>query len=147
MGLPVKGGNKSRIESMNRNFLSIAALLGALSVALGAFAAHKLREIASPDAVSVFETGVKYQFYHVFALLVVALLSEKFSNKWMIWAGNCFITGIILFSGSLYLLTALKIMDNDHLRYVGIATPIGGLFFIAGWLFLWLGVSKKDGDK
>ena len=128
---------------MNRNFLSIAALLGALCVVLGAFAAHKLREIASPDTVAVFETGVRYQFYHVFALLMVALLSEKFSNKWMIWAGNCFITGIILFSGSLYMLTALKIADNTHLNYVGIATPIGGVFFIAGWFFLWLGVSKK----
>ena len=65
---------------MNKNFLSIAALLGALSVALGAFAAHKLREIVSPDAVAIFETGVRYQFYHVFALLFVALLSERISN-------------------------------------------------------------------
>lgn len=128
---------------MNRNFLSIAALLGALCVVLGAFAAHKLREIASPDAVAVFETGVRYQFYHVFALLMVALLSEKFPNKWMVWAGNCFVVGIVLFSGSLYMLTALKIADNTHLNYVGIATPIGGVFFIAGWFFLWLGVSKK----
>jgi uncharacterized membrane protein YgdD (TMEM256/DUF423 family) len=128
---------------MNRNFLSIAALLGALCVVLGAFAAHKLREIVSPEAVAVFETGVRYQFYHVFALLMVALLSEKFNNKWMIWAGNCFITGIVLFSGSLYMLTALKIADNTHLNYVGIATPIGGVFFIAGWFFLWIGVSRK----
>ena len=128
---------------MNRNFLSVAALLGALSVALGAFAAHKLKEIVGPETVAIFETGVRYQFYHVFALLFVALLSEKISNKWMLWAGNCFITGIILFSGSLYALTALKIADNNHLKLVGIATPIGGLFFIAGWLFLWIGVSKK----
>jgi uncharacterized membrane protein YgdD (TMEM256/DUF423 family) len=128
---------------MNRNFLSIAALLGALSVALGAFAAHKLKQIASPDAVAVFETGVRYQFYHVFALLIVALLSEKLTNKWMTWAGNCFITGIILFSGSLYILTALKIADNDHLNFIGAVTPIGGLFFIAGWLFLLFGVSGK----
>lgn len=131
---------------MNRNFLSIAALLGALSVALGAFAAHKLKEIAGPDTVAVFETGVRYQFYHVFALMIVALLSEKFNNKWMIRAGNCFITGIILFSGSLYILTALKIADNEHFRLIGIATPIGGLFFIVGWLFLWFGVMRKEGN-
>jgi uncharacterized membrane protein YgdD (TMEM256/DUF423 family) len=128
---------------MNRNFLSIAALLGALSVVLGAFAAHKLKEIVGPETVAAFETGVRYQFYHVFALLLVALLSEKISNKWMVWAGNCFITGIILFSGSLYTLTALKIAENNHIKLVGIATPVGGLFFIAGWLFLWIGVSKK----
>jgi uncharacterized membrane protein YgdD (TMEM256/DUF423 family) len=128
---------------MNKNFLSIAALLGGLSVALGAFAAHKLREIVALDAVAVFETGVRYQFYHVFALLVVAILSEKFNNKWMIWAGNCFIAGIILFSGSLYALTALRIAENTSLKYIGAITPLGGLFFIAGWLFLWAGVSKK----
>jgi uncharacterized membrane protein YgdD (TMEM256/DUF423 family) len=128
---------------MNKNFLSIAALLGALSVALGAFAAHKLREMVSPDAVAVFETGVRYQFYHVFALLFVALLSERISNKWMIWAGNCFIMGIVLFCGSLYALTALKIAESSHLLVVGILTPVGGVFFIAGWLFLWIGVTRK----
>jgi len=129
---------------MNRNFLSIAALLGALSVALGAFAAHKLKEMVGPETVAVFETGVRYQFYHVFALLLVALLSDKFNNKWVIWAGNCFITGIILFSGSLYTLTALKIAENTHLQLVGIATPVGGVFFIAGWLLLWRGVTMPD---
>jgi uncharacterized membrane protein YgdD (TMEM256/DUF423 family) len=128
---------------MNKSFLSVAALLGALSVVLGAFAAHKLKQMTSPDTVAVFETGVRYQFYHVFALLMVALLSERFSNKWMFRAGNCFITGIILFSGSLYLLTALKIAESVHGQLAGVITPVGGLFFIAGWIFLWLGVSQK----
>jgi uncharacterized membrane protein YgdD (TMEM256/DUF423 family) len=128
---------------MNKNFLSIAALLGALSVALGAFAAHKLKAIAGSDTVAIFETGVRYQFYHVFALLMVALLSERISNKWMIWAGNCFIMGIILFCGSLYALTALRIAESTHLTLAGIATPIGGVFFIVGWIFLWLGVTRK----
>jgi uncharacterized membrane protein YgdD (TMEM256/DUF423 family) len=127
---------------MNRNFLSIAALLGALSVALGAFAAHRLREMVGPDTVAIFETGVRYQFYHVFALLLVALLSEKYTSKWMSRAGNCFIAGIILFSGSLYTLTALRIAESTHLTLAGIATPVGGLFFIAGWLFLWVGVTR-----
>jgi uncharacterized membrane protein YgdD (TMEM256/DUF423 family) len=128
---------------MHKSFLSIAAVLGALSVALGAFAAHRLKEIVSPDAVAIFETGVRYQFYHVFALLFVGLLSERVNNKWMIWAGNCFIMGIIFFCGSLYILTALKAAESSHLTLIGIATPVGGLFFIAGWLFLWLGVKKK----
>ncbi len=128
---------------MNRHFLSIAALLGALSVALGAFAAHKLKEIVSPEAVAVFDTGVRYQFYHVFALFLVALLSEKFNNKWMIRAGNCFITGIVLFSGSLYVLTAMRATEYAGMKYIGIVTPVGGLFFIAGWLFLWKGVSVE----
>jgi len=127
---------------MNRNFLSIAALLGALSVILGAFAAHSLRQFVGAEGVTIFETGVRYQFYHVFALLIVALLSEKFTGKWLIRAGNCFIIGIILFSGSLYTLTALKAFDNGSLRFIGAVTPIGGLFFIAGWIFLWIGVMK-----
>ncbi len=129
---------------MNKGFLSIAAILGALSVALGAFAAHKLREITGPDTVAIFETGVRYQFYHVFALLFVALLSEKISNKWMVWAGNCFIMGIVLFCGSLYTLTALTIAESVHRTVAGAMTPIGGVFFIAGWLFLYIGVMKRD---
>ncbi len=129
---------------MNRNFLTIAALLGALSVALGAFAAHTLRTITTTDIVSIFETGVRYQFYHTFALFIVAFLSEKITNKYMIWAGNCFIMGIILFCGSLYALTALAIAENVHRTLVGIATPIGGIFFILGWVFLYIGITKRE---
>jgi len=129
---------------MNKNFISIAALLGALSVALGAFAAHKLRDMVAPDAVLTFETGVRYQFYHTFALFIVAILSEKFTSKWIHRAGNCFIIGIILFAGSLYALTIFRIKEVTGLNsIVGIITPFGGLFFIAGWLLLLFGVSKK----
>jgi uncharacterized membrane protein YgdD (TMEM256/DUF423 family) len=129
---------------MNRNFLSIAALLGALSVALGAFAAHSLRSMASVDTVAIFETGVRYQFYHTFALFIVAFLAEKVNNRWMIWAGNCFIMGVILFCGSLYALTALAVAENTHKTLVGIATPIGGMFFILGWIFLYIGITKRE---
>jgi uncharacterized membrane protein YgdD (TMEM256/DUF423 family) len=128
---------------MNRYFLSIASVLGALSVALGAFAAHKLKEIFPADAQSIFETGVRYQFYHVFALFVVAILSEKFKGKWINWSGYCFIAGIVLFSGSLYTLAALKARDSVGLQGIGIITPIGGVFFIVGWLLLFFGVLKK----
>jgi uncharacterized membrane protein YgdD (TMEM256/DUF423 family) len=129
---------------MNRNFLSVAALLGAISVILGAFAAHKLRAIADAHTVEIFETGVRYQFYHTFALFIVAFLAEKINNKWMIWAGNCFITGIILFCGSLYALTALRIAENAHQKIAGVATPIGGIFFILGWIFLYIGITRKE---
>ena len=128
---------------MNRNFLAIASLLGALSVALGAFAAHKLREIFPADAVSIFETGVRYQFYHVFALFIVAMMCERFKNRSIIWSGYCFIFGILLFSGSLYALAVLKAKDLSVSAVVGILTPIGGLFFIAGWLLLFWSVLKK----
>src|SRR3982750_895442 len=121
---------------MNRLFLITASLLGALSVALGAFGAHSLKKIVSPEAVATFETGVRYQFYHTFALLLVAILYERFTNKWLLWAGNSFLIGTLLFSGSLYVLALLNASNNVGLRKIGIVTPFGGLFFIAGWLFL-----------
>jgi uncharacterized membrane protein YgdD (TMEM256/DUF423 family) len=129
---------------MNRNFLSVAALLGALSVALGAFAAHKLKSMTDPDTVAIFETGVRYQFYHVFALLLIGFLSDKINNRWVIWAGNCFIMGIIFFCGSLYVLTAMRIAESEHRTLVGWATPIGGVFFIVGWILLYIGVRQKN---
>ena len=128
---------------MNKSFLSVAALLGALSVVLGAFAAHKLKQIAAPETVAVFETGVRYQFYHVFALFIVAILSERFKGKWINWSGYCFIAGIVLFSGSLYTLAALKAKEAIGMEGIGIITPFGGLFFIVGWLLLFFGVSKE----
>lgn len=129
---------------MHKSFLSIAAVLGALSVALGAFAAHGLKDIVPADAVGVFETGVRYQFYHVFALLFVGVVSDRAANRWAVWAGNCFIMGIIFFCGSLYTLTALRAADISPVKIVGIATPVGGIFFIAGWIFLWMAVIKSD---
>lgn len=113
-----------------------AAVLGALSVALGAFGAHMLKQIVPADTISTFDTGVRYQFYHTFALLAVAILYEKFSQGLMRWAGSCFIIGIVLFSGSLYLLTAFKATATVGMDKFGIITPFGGLFFIAGWLLM-----------
>lgn len=81
--------------------------------------------------------------YHALALLGTAIVYEKFANKLMKWAGACFIIGIILFSGSLYLITLLKANDAVGLSGIGIITPFGGLFFIAGWFFLLAAVIKK----
>ena len=128
---------------MHKGFLKWAAFLGALAVALGAFGAHGLKKIVDADAVATFDTGVRYQFYHVFALLVVAILYERFPNKWLRYSGTCLLIGILLFSGSLYVLTALKATETVGLRGVGVVTPIGGLVFILGWLFLLVGVGKK----
>jgi uncharacterized membrane protein YgdD (TMEM256/DUF423 family) len=129
---------------MHRWFLITASLIGALSVALGAFAAHTLRQIATADTVAIFETGVRYQFYHAFALLAVAILYEKYPGSLLQWAGNCFQAGIILFSGSLYILTALKASEATSGSKIGILTPFGGLFFIAGWILMVIAFIKKD---
>ncbi len=128
---------------MHRNFLSAGALLAGIAVILGAFGAHKLKELVPAETVSSFQTGVQYQVYHSLALILVAIIFEKFPSKWLRWSGTCFLLGILLFSGSLYLLTALKASDQVGLKGLGLITPIGGVFFILGWLFLFFGMRKK----
>lgn len=133
---------------MHNRFLIIASALGALSVVLGAFAAHGLKQIVPAETVAVFDTGVRYQFYHVFALLTIAIIYEKYPGTLLKWAGNCFLLGILLFSGSLYLLTALKATDTVGSSRFGIITPFGGLFFIAGWtLMLVAFIKRKPGNE
>jgi uncharacterized membrane protein YgdD (TMEM256/DUF423 family) len=128
---------------MHKGFLRTAAVLGVLAVTLGAFGAHGLKKIVPPETLGTFETGVRYQFYHTLALLAIAILFEKFPLRSIRYAGICFITGIVLFSGSLYLLTLLQATNTVGLRGIGAITPIGGVFFIAGWVCLFLGVSNR----
>jgi uncharacterized membrane protein YgdD (TMEM256/DUF423 family) len=128
---------------MHRGYIKTAALLGALSVALGAFAAHTLKNSISDYALGIFDTAVKYQFYHVFALLIVGILFKEYHSKWLYWSGRLFIAGIILFSGSLYILAAIKAAVLPGYNWIGAITPFGGLCFILGWIFLFLAVSAK----
>lgn len=127
---------------MHKGFLLTALLIGALSVILGAFGAHALKKIVPDDAIAIYETGVRYQFYHVFALALTAILYQNFSNSLVSWAGICFIIGILFFSGSLYLLTYAKTVNSSSFSWVGPVTPLGGLFLIAGWILLAIGVIK-----
>lgn len=129
---------------MHKTYLSAGAILGAIAVALGAFGAHGLKKLVPSETVTTFQTGVQYQVYHTIALFIAAILFEKYPNKWVKLAGAAFITGIILFSGSLYLLTALKATETVGLEGLGVITPFGGAAFIAGWLFLFYGVVKKN---
>jgi uncharacterized membrane protein YgdD (TMEM256/DUF423 family) len=128
---------------MHKGYLKTAAILGALSVAIGAFAAHTLKGTISNYALEIFETAVKYQFYHVFALLAVGIVYKEFPNKFLNWSGILFIGGIILFSGSLYVLAAIKAAVLPGYNWIGAITPVGGLCFILGWIFLFVGISKK----
>ncbi|KIC89321.1 DUF423 domain-containing protein [Flavihumibacter sp. ZG627] len=129
---------------MSRSILSTAAILGALAVILGAFGAHGLKSLVPPESVSTFETGVRYHMYHVFALLATGLLSIHYPVLPMKRAAQCFLVGMLLFSGSLYLLTLLKATDTVGLSSIGLITPIGGLFLVAGWLFLFWGLLKRN---
>jgi uncharacterized membrane protein YgdD (TMEM256/DUF423 family) len=123
---------------MHKPFFITACFSGALSVATGAFGAHALKELVPDIALATFETGVRYQFYHSFALLFVAISYQKFRTKLMKMAGRLFITGMVLFCGSLYLLTFL----HPGYRWIGAVTPFGGLAFIAGWILMGIAVMK-----
>ena len=127
---------------MHRPFLKSGAFFALVAVILGAFGAHSLKAIFPEKAIAIYETGVKYQFYHSIALIVCGIIYKEFANKFTVLAGRFFIVGIILFSGSLYFLTFLIGVQNDSLNWVGILTPIGGVFFITGWVLLILAVRR-----
>ncbi|MGE0491739.1 MAG: DUF423 domain-containing protein [Vulcanimicrobiota bacterium] len=111
-----------------KHWLTVGAILGGLSVLLGAFGAHALKEVLSPERLVTFETAVRYQFYHALALLAVGQFAAD--NLWAARAGGLFAVGVALFSGSLYLLCATGI------TILGAITPFGGLSFMAGWVCL-----------
>jgi uncharacterized membrane protein YgdD (TMEM256/DUF423 family) len=116
---------------MDRTFLLVAAILGFLGVALGAFGAHGLRSRLSPEMLAVFETAVRYQMYHVFALLIVSAAIGHLGNaRLLVMAGWFFFAGILIFSGSLY---ALALTSTSAL---GAITPFGGLALLIGWAIL-----------
>jgi len=120
-----------------RRFLLLATLSGFFAVALGAFGAHILKKILTPDEVQIFETGVRYQFYHTGALFFSAFLSRYVGHRWTDIAGWLFVLGIFFFSGSLYFLAASEAFQLDSLTTIlGPMTPIGGVFFMGGWLAL-----------
>lgn len=122
---------------MSAVFLLLGALNGFASVALGAFAAHGLKDRLEPSMLSVFQTGVQYQMYHALALLGVAILIRVSNGgAWFQAAGWLFVAGILLFSGSLYGLAL------GGPRWLGPVTPVGGLCFLVGWLALALAAFK-----
>ncbi|MES2134142.1 MAG: DUF423 domain-containing protein [Bacteroidota bacterium] len=129
--------------------LFLTAIAGAKAVALGALGAHYLKSklptgLITPDQLNGFDTAVKYQMYHTLAMLALILLSKHITHKFINWAYWCFFTGIVLFSGSLYFLCTRNLYGAEGLRVLGPITPIGGLFFIAGWIFLALLALRKE---
>jgi uncharacterized membrane protein YgdD (TMEM256/DUF423 family) len=135
---------------MQNRFLVFSGFSGAIAVALGALAAHFLHSKLSTGLISeaqlaAFETAARYQVYHSIVLLILALMWEKFDAKMIAKVGYCFMAGIVLFSGSLYILSTAGLMGISNVRWLGPITPIGGLFFITGWLLLaWAGFKKNS---
>lgn len=127
-----------------KNILQLCAILGALAVALGAFGAHGLKSLAGPDQLETFATGIRYHFYHVFAIGLATVLwrVKGIRRKPLQRAVWCWVAGIVLFSGSLYLLSLREIISIPT-AVLGPITPIGGLFFIAGWVMLFLAPGRN----
>lgn len=126
----------------------IICLFGAIAVGLGAFGAHLLADTLSEYALSIYQTGVLYHFIHVLAALIALLLSLKFRNRLCFIAVQLFLLGIILFSGSLYLLALREVFSLGSLAGIlGPITPLGGITFIIAWLLLGIGIYKSAVDE
>ena len=119
----------ARRQTGTRFFLVAGAVLAGLAVAAGAFGAHGLEGRVPPERLAAFETGARYGMVHALALLLVGLLSDRWPGgvRWLRWAGGLFLAGIVVFSGSLYLLV---LTDTP---WLGAVTPLGGVAFLAGW--------------
>jgi uncharacterized membrane protein YgdD (TMEM256/DUF423 family) len=118
---------------MTKTFIILGSLFSFVGVALGAFAAHALKEKLPTDLFAIWEVGVRYHMYHALGLFAVAWVAVQFPEANVSVSGWLFVCGIVIFSGSLY---ALSLSGE---RWLGAITPIGGFCFLAGWL--WLGWS------
>lgn len=123
---------------MHKIFLIAGAVLGAMGVLIGAFGAHALKDLLETTGrLDTFETAVKYQFYHAIALILLGILMMQQNHPFFQYAGYSFIIGVIIFSGSLYVLCLSGITK------FGMITPMGGVLMIAGWVFLMLGIIRS----
>ena len=129
---------------MNKPILLKGAILGAVAVILGALGAHALKNVLTPEQLLSFETGVKYQMYHALLLVILSLAIKPTSSKYLLTAVNLIFLGVILFSGSIYLLTIKNILGMEFLKFVGPITPIGGILIVVGWVLLILEGLKKN---
>ena len=122
---------------MHKLFLIAGGVFGGLAVMIGAFGAHALKQtLEASGRIDTFETAVKYQFYHALALLLLGIIMMNLKHTFFTYSGYSFMIGTIIFSGSLYILCLTGITK------FGMITPIGGLFMIAGWVFLILAILK-----
>jgi uncharacterized membrane protein YgdD (TMEM256/DUF423 family) len=122
---------------MSKTILMTASILLAMAVAIGAFGAHGLKSHLSEAMLQTYKTGVEYHFYHALGLLLIGVLTISFPSELLKWSAIFLMVGIVLFSGSLYVLAVTGI------KWFGAITPLGGLSFIAGWGLLFVAVLKK----
>ena len=132
-----------------QKYIFVAAFLsGMLAVVVGAFGAHVLKEQweLTESSLRTFGIGVDYHFYHSFALAITGLLVPYLSPKLLRWASRLFVLGIVLFSGSLYLLATRFALGIEHWKFLGPLTPMGGMCFITAWFLLFLAALRMSND-
>ena len=127
-----------------KTVLLLGSILAGTAVILGALGAHGLKPLITPEQLTSYETGVRYQVYHAFALLLIAALDDKINFNFRRYAAWAFVLGIGLFSGSIYLLSLHDLIGLTNYKWLGPITPLGGLCFIAGWIFVGIGALKSD---
>lgn len=126
------------VNLMGRLFIVTGAVFGFLAVAGGAFGSHALKNRLSSDMLQVFEVGVRYQMYHALALVLTGFILTRFQSPALNWAGGLFTAGVLIFSGTLYVLSL------TGLRWLGAVTPVGGTALLIGWLCLAWGAATAS---
>ena len=125
---------------MHRVFFKVASFFAGVSVIIGAFGAHLLKKLLEADALASIQTAVTYQMSHSLALFIVGMIYRHNATKKVIFSGYFFILGIILFSGSIYLITMLKFLGFGINNLLALLTPLGGLMLILGWFTLMMSI-------
>ncbi|HSH68008.1 MAG TPA: DUF423 domain-containing protein [Bacteroidia bacterium] len=134
---------------MQNKLLQFSGFSGAIAVSLGALGAHGLKSkletgLITESNLQAFDTAVRYQMYHSIALLAMAFLINKLNKKSITTAAYCFMAGIVFFSGSIYILSTSTLLGLENVKWLGPFTPIGGLFFVYGWIMLAVCGIKKQ---
>lgn len=130
-------------STLQKQFIQTGGAFAGLAVIIGAFGAHGLKDVLEPVNLDLYETGVKYQFYHALALLVLGFGLRRVKDDVAKVIFASFVIGIVLFSGSLYLLSTSRLWAEQKIRWFGGITPVGGVSFVIGWVYLvWKGYKQ-----
>ncbi len=128
---------------MHRLYFKAGTIMGLTGVVLGAFGTHLFKPILSQELFSGYQTATHYQLFHALAVLCVGIMYRHYKNRKMQLSGYFFISGVVLFSGSIYLRVLLDLLELDKPMIIALVTPIGGVLLMLGWLFMFLAIPKS----